>query len=442
MEELAERVHCPYCGHAQRIDPARLAELRGYRDEAVRDLDEAASHRADERAWRATTRRMQQRSAWVLVFMAPCMLGSVLGFAGIPLAHAAGLSDWNTLDAAVKTAIAIGIAGFSIIVGGGGAALALVSSRRHDRERAAAVPPIAPAPARPVAGTVLCPRCGGPNELHAGVATEECTFCHSTFAPDAAVRAAGLDASERARREAALSRYRQERMTVATYASQGGTRRNIPTTAAIALLGAVTAPMFCIMSCVGAVQLLTDESAELSWAQVLGSGAAGTVLLAAAVVLGWVAWGKIRRERERFREHAQSYGGERIVGVMGTARWLGTHWAGPYELELLSNGEGYLGAHGSIAGYPWLFELAPARRRAQVLVAAFFTQPPDPTRAPEDAQRMLAELDAQRAHTSVGEAGVRVRIDPAAASPEHVPALRDRLVLLATRLGGRPVHDG
>jgi hypothetical protein len=267
-------------------------------------------------------------------------------------------------------------------------------------------------------------------------------FCHATFAPDEGVRAIGLSASERTRRDAALARHRQERTTVAGYASHAadpGVGRDFPATVAIAAVAAMLAPVFCIVSCASGLESVTGEETESAWGTSLGTGVAGIVMAVVAALLGRAALRRIRETKETFRVHAESFGGNRVLGLLGTAHWLGAHWAGPYDLAELNQGERYVAAEGVVAGYPWLFELAPAYRRAQVLVAAFFAEPPDLARSP-DAAPVLAELDAMGARTTVDEAGVRARFDPSVAAPEQVHALRDRLVFLAARLGGRPLH--
>jgi hypothetical protein len=287
---------------------------------------------------------------------------------------------------------------------------------------------------------VLCPRCGGPNELHAGVPTEECLFCHGTFAANEAVRAAGLNATERARRSAALDRYRKERMTVAGFASQAEGQGGMPLSGALAVTAGMFGGILCLGSGFGGAQNVTGAETH-SWLGVLGGAVVGIVLLAAGVGFGVVAARHLRERSERAVTESRVFGGTPIRGIMATADWLSTHWAGPYELELLQFGSlTYRGAYGDVAGYPWLVEVAsgPATPRAQVLVAAFFDAPPDPSRAPDDARDVIAELEQRGAALALSEAGARVRLRPDTATPDVVRHLRERLVFLVTRLGGRP----
>lgn len=297
----------------------------------------------------------------------------------------------------------------------------------------------------PAAAIVLCPHCGGPNDLHVGVPTEECRFCHGTFAATESVRAAGLDASERARRTSALSRYHKERIVAAGYGNQAPGKDSFPLTGLLAAMAGGFGLIACAGSGFGAVQNLTGAE-DNSWAGVIAGGAIGVLLLVVAAGLGWLNAQRGRTRHERLLDEARAYGGSPIHGLMATARWLGEHWAGPYELHLLSGGggEGYVGAEGQVAGFPWLVEVAPnaPKPRAQVLVGAFFTNPPDAAAAPDDVGRVLADLETRGVAVQVDEAGVRVQIAPSAATPEYTSALRDRLVFLVARLGGRPLIGG
>ncbi len=436
--QLAKELRCTHCGHMQELDASSLAALEGYRDEAARDLAGAAGHREDERARSAQTRLMRRGVPVLVVLMAPVMMVPSLGLMGAVFLHSFGVVDLNAVESETKTTVAAATMAFSVALGVGLALFVLLAGGRGAKGGTTTV---TDSPGVPVAATVLCPRCGGPNELHVGVPTEECRFCHGTFAATESVRAAGLDASERARRAAALSRYQKERNVAAGYGSQGQAEDSFPLTGFLALMAGGGGFIACAGSGFGAVQNLTGAE-ENPWGGLIGAGAFGALLLVAAAGLGSLTARRSRIRRERVLDEARAYGGAPIRGLMATARWLGEHWAGPYELQLLhGGGEGYLGAEGQVAGFPWLVEVAPnaPTPRAQVLVGAFFVETPVVAAAPVDVGRLLADLAARGVAVQVDEAGARARIAPSAATPEYTSALRDQLVFLVARLGGRPL---
>ncbi len=430
--ELAPRVHCPFCGHVQTVDPDLLARLDDYRGRVARNLDAAAGERKQAARYDAWYGRMRRGSPKVVFAM-------TAGFMAIPTL--VGLVLWGLVsllgqEATERLMPYVPIPLMLLVFGSLGVWFAWMYSGRRRRWAGEGLESAA----------LACPGCGAVSRIEPGRRAVACDFCGASLLPSEPVMGASLAAAQRAEHASRLERYRAERegiVKVYSYSAQGYIHWMV--------LGPFT-----LMTGGGAVAFSYGMIAGrepfspaifVVWAMFFGC-------VAAALGITLYKRGMRERWRAALAAVARSSDGELLSGLDGLARWLDTFWAGPYDLRFLYAGSYAHGAAVSADGYAGLLWIDPTAQseqhpaRAHLFLAAWIPGVTDdeeqdrPAGARDRLEELRREFDVE-----IQEGGLFVALDPPqvkqlrrdAASAAELTPLFPRLAALARALDASPV---
>ncbi len=429
--QLAPRVTCPFCRHAQDVDPALLARLEAYRDQVERRVDAIDDERrktARYDAWYGRMRRGSPATVLALTFgsmIVPSGVGFLL-WGVVSLFGDAGQKLMPFMPIPLTLFFLATLAGWYV----------WMYSGRRRRRGAGAIEDAA----------IACPGCGAVSRIHPGATTTACDFCGSSLLASEPVMGTSLAAAERAEHAARLERYRAEREgIVKVYSYSMGSYIHLMVLGPFVLMTGGGAIAFSAEMIAGREPF--NPAIFLVWAMFLGC-------LAAAA--GISLFKRSRRERWRavLAAIARATDGELLAGIDGLAGWLDRHWAGPYDLRFLYAGGYAHGATVSAGGYAGLLWIDPTAAsehhpaRTHLFLAAWIPGVADDgpqERSPE--ARVLLE-DLRRIHdVQLQEGGLFValddtdmallRRDPTTAT--ELATLFPRLASLADALDAAPV---
>lgn len=432
--ELASRVVCPFCRHAQEVDPAVLERLDDYRGKVERKVDAIAGERRQVARYDAWYGRMRRGSP-------ATVLALTVGFMLFPTL--VGLLMWGVVtllgDAAEDLMPYVPIPLTLLFLTALAGWYAWMYSGKK-RERAGGA----------LEDTAFaCPGCGAVSRIEPGERATSCDFCGASLLASEPVMGASLAGAQRAEHAARLERYRAEREGIVKVYSY-----TIQSYAHLMVLGP-----FALMTGGGAVAFSFEmivgrepfhPGIFLIWAMFFGC-------VAAAVGISVYKRGKRERWRAALAAVARSSDGDLLAGIDGLAGWLDRHWAGPYDLRFLYAGpyaHGATVASGGYAGLLWLDPTAMSEHhpaRGHVLLAAWIpgvTDDQGGDRTPE-ARALLEDL--RRVHdVQLQEGGLFVALDEAdlallrrdPATVAELATLFPRLADLARALKASPVAPG
>jgi hypothetical protein len=428
---LTSPVTCPYCGKAQVLGAEALTQLAAYQRH-VGDhhaaADEHAQHEANWQEWYGDGKGAAAGTKTFFLFF--------VGFALLSGGVGAGLVRAGLVPAGALPAVDL-MGGFAL------GTIAFYGQYFYrlfhaDRAKGARGGPV----------VVACPSCGAPGELTPGASLDQCRHCRAALVPTREIMAQGLDAAARARRAAAIARYRTERDAIIQLYRRGGSSLVI------------------YIAFVPMVVLLTAAGIGITWETVTGEarGRPEGLLLVWLLIVG--AWGALsgtllyrRHRRDRTRaalDHlAQQFSGRRLEGIRGTGDWLNHYWGGPYPLEHFYVGSGYGAAALRVGPYAILLDYCPERaehivRRAQLFVAAWVPGASEggPAQPRPEARAWIDRLAHEGWDVELQEGGVVLRARESLLHHlRHPTALHlvapvvDSAVRLAEAAGCRPVDD-
>ncbi len=398
-----------------------------------------AQHQATYEKWYGTADKRRNHTAEFFITAGVCAV--IAGSVGAALASA-GIVDWMLMPA--------------IVVMGGFMSASLVTYGRMFLQMFRKVEV-----QRGELGDVwvACPNCGAPGQLTPGDAIDTCGHCHAALVPEQRAIQQGLDAAQRARRQAAIQHYRTEIETHARLYGGGSGRH---------LVFIVLVP-FALMFTVPMIGLTLDQLSSdkpVRWeALLLMWGFVGLFWGSIALVL-WLRWAKKLAIDRAMAPLCQQFQGSTGSGTPALAHWLLKHWAGPFPIQRLYTGVNHRLLMGHWRGYPILIDFHPARaehmvRRASLMIAA---EIPGVQPLSVEHQGMIQELGTELSHGNAAaqqlshrlrQAGFDLRVSEAGFSASArgplVDALRkhpERLtewgqlvpqcVELVQALGGRP----
>ncbi|MBW2263078.1 MAG: hypothetical protein JRG91_13985 [Deltaproteobacteria bacterium] len=398
VQGLPEEVTCTYCGHAQRVDPALLEELRSYSENVHDQVAVAKRERDHAAAWHKTTDQMAgKRMIWTYVMAFGLMGGlpmlCVMG--GLLLLRSGILPQDKVyyINFGAMGATAVGVIIYF--------AWYFTIGRRKKQTQVAGA-------------TVTCPSCGAPNALQAGQAVEACRHCGAAILPSHDAQSQVMDRARAEARRARLERYRAERRGMAAiYRSAiGGTKLVYFIGGSLLLpLGGGTF-FFTIGMLTGSEEY--SPAIFLMWAMTLA--VIGTMA-------GVILWQRSRRSmlRRGLDALCAQYRGRILGGLQGTVAWLDEHWAGPYDVHDLTKGSYNDSAALDVQGCPVLVEIDPVpaakqiRPRALVLLACELPGSGDAMEttlqlSPE-ARGLLEQIKRTGFNVETSEGGLLARAD-------------------------------
>jgi hypothetical protein len=386
------RARCPHCQREHRISSSTLGQLEQYQSAAQVELAqvEAALDRVE------AGRVFRQRN-W---------LGSgkslVVGFGiyqAATMAVVLLLSKLAILDAkAAGAVLAVSLVLVPIV------AVKYVLPRLHARSNRAFAPLSTAAPLLPRL-RVACPTCGAVNEMPAGAASHRCQYCQTAIVASQVVMQHGMDAAVSAHRQARLEDLREARRVAAALpeASTGGG-------GVLFLFGAVLTITGLGKAAATVVAVQNDQPInEVSDFY----GPLAAALLAASAMLASFLFQVRRRARywSALDKLVAPYGGVPFQTRAALVDWLNLHWSAPYELDRVPFGRYFIGAHGTVARFPFFLQanLWPPDSAApslHLLLAAQFSPPGTvASQAKLAGQRAIERCQAYGFEVRFSEAG-------------------------------------
>ena len=398
VQGLAGTVTCTYCGHAQRVDPALLEELRSYSEKVQDRVAEADRERGHAAAWQKTTDQISGKSriwTYVLAFGLMAGLPMICVIGGIFLLRSGTLPQEKQHYINIAAMVA-SLSGMLVYF-----AWYFAFGRKKKRTHVAGA-------------TVTCPSCGAPSSLEAGQTLETCLHCGAAIMPSEGARRQVLDQAREEARRARLERYRAERQGMAAIHGRSMTG----TTLIYFIGGSFLLPLgggtlfFTFGMLSGSEEY--SPAILILWAMTLGlvGGMAGLILRQRA------RRGRLRRGLEHL---CAVFRGRILGGLQGTVAWLDRHWAGPYDVHDLTRGSHNDSAALDVEGYPVLVDLDPVpaakqvRPRALILVSCDLPGSGDAMETTlqltHEARNLLEHLKRAGFNVETSEGGLLARAD-------------------------------
>jgi len=433
IDEVVERVRCPFCNHQQDVARDLIDRLEAFRGRLDAHAEVIAEERRQTARFDAWYGRMRKGSpAVVLLFTAAFMLGPMLiGFVLWGLVALIGQEATDRLVPFVPIPLMLLV--FASLAGWIGW---MYSGQRRKRSVAALE-----------AEALACPGCGAVSRVEPGATVTACSFCGASLVPSEPVMGRALAAAQRAKLAARIERYRAEREGIAKALSYG-----MP----LAMHWFVLGP-FTLMACGGAFAFSFEMLAGrepfhpgifLLWAMGGGCVAAG---------VGISGYQRVTRQRWRaaLAAVARGSGGEVVSGLDGLVGWLDRHWAGPYDLRFVHAGKYAHGATLYVEGFAGLLWVDPTASsehhpaRTHLFLAAWIpgvADDEDSSPSPE-ATDLLENL--RREHdVQLQQGGLFLPLDDADVTPlrrdptgvTQLATVFVQLAALARALGASPVH--
>jgi DNA-directed RNA polymerase subunit RPC12/RpoP len=422
IDEIRPVVHCPFCGRRQEVPEElrqALARYAGEVNQRMAQADEAQRLAAAARAW-AESPQSSARTSILVVYgftVGGALLVSLVGFA---------LTQAGALGAAGSKGFAFAAMGTSYA----GILAWLVwmfATRKKARHQQVTVDSV----------KVACPICGAPGALTPGDQVDKCAYCQSALIPSRTVMSRAVGAVRIAQRQAAMERYRQERIVMMRQ---------------VAPAFAVHGPMllsFALPIAALPVATLWYSAKMLAGSEPFrGSIAVGWVV-SLVLATGTYLWWRTRRDRQAEWRRALAHLATQLRGGVGLRleellEWLNSYWPAPYHNPYLRQGYYTAVVSGEIEAYPAFVLVNPAGAleknafKVDVFLAAD---------VPEGGGEGLArELDDMGLDAETTPAGFLARARPETVkawhrNPEsaHVLALvLGRMVRFAQRNGASP----